>query len=50
VLASQAAIAIENARLFEHTQQTYYDTIRSLAQALEARDAYTKGHSDRVTS
>lgn len=49
VLASQAAIAIENARLFETTQQTYFETIRSLAQALEARDAYTKGHSERVT-
>lgn len=49
VLAGQAAIAIENARLFESTQQTYYETIRSLAQALEARDAYTKGHSERVT-
>ena len=49
VLAGQAAIAIENARLFENTQQTYYETISSLAQALEARDAYTKGHSERVT-
>ncbi len=49
VLASQAAIAIENARLFEKTQETYYETIRSLAQALEARDAYTRGHSERVT-
>jgi HD-GYP domain-containing protein (c-di-GMP phosphodiesterase class II) len=50
VLASQAAIAIENARLFESTQQTYYETIRSLAQALEARDSYTQGHSERVTA
>jgi putative nucleotidyltransferase with HDIG domain len=49
VLAGQAAIAIENARLFENTQQTYYETIRSLAQALEARDACTQGHSERVT-
>jgi HD-GYP domain-containing protein (c-di-GMP phosphodiesterase class II) len=49
-LAAQAAIAIENARLFEKTQQTYYETIKSLAQALEARDEYTRGHSDRVTS
>jgi HD-GYP domain-containing protein (c-di-GMP phosphodiesterase class II)/putative methionine-R-sulfoxide reductase with GAF domain len=48
-LASQAAIAIENARLFERTQRTYYETIRSLAEALEARDAYTRGHSERVT-
>jgi len=48
-LASQAAIAIENARLFEETQRTYYETIKGLAQALEARDSYTKGHSERVT-
>ncbi len=47
-LASQAAIAIENARLFEETQTTYYETLRSLAGALEARDAYTRGHSQRV--
>jgi HD-GYP domain-containing protein (c-di-GMP phosphodiesterase class II) len=49
-LASQAAIAIENARLFESTQRTYFETIRSLAYALEARDAYTQGHSERVTA
>ncbi len=49
-LASQAAIAIENARLYEKTQRTYFETIRSLAQALEARDAYTRGHSERVTA
>jgi len=49
-LASQAAIAIENARLFESTQRTYFETIRSLAYALEARDAYTRGHSERVTA
>ena len=47
-LASQAAIAIENARLFKNTQQIYYDTLRSLACALEARDDYTRGHSERV--
>ena len=47
-LAMQAAVAIENARLFEETQKTYYETLKSLATALEARDAYTQGHSERV--
>lgn len=47
-MASQAAIAIENARLFEDTQRTYYETLRSLTSALEARDSYTRGHSERV--
>ena len=47
-LASQAAIAIENARLFGDTQRVYYETLKSLAKALEARDDYTRGHSERV--
>jgi HD-GYP domain-containing protein (c-di-GMP phosphodiesterase class II) len=30
-------------------QRSYLNTIRSLAQALEAKDFYTRGHSERVT-
>jgi len=30
-------------------KQTYFETIRSLVNALEARDPYTRGHSERVT-
>ena len=47
-LATHAAIAIENATLFEDTQQSYYDTLKTLARAMEARDDYTRGHSERV--
>ena len=48
--ASQAAVAIRNAQMLERTQSTYYQTISSLANALEARDSYTRGHSERVTA
>ncbi len=47
-LASHAGIAIENARLYQNLITVYFDTIRSLANALEAKDAYTHGHSRRV--
>lgn len=47
-LASQAGIAIENAGLYNDLVQVYFDTIRSLAAALEAKDIYTHGHSRRV--
>ncbi len=48
--ATQAAVAIRNAQMLERTQSIYYQTISSLADALEARDSYTRGHSERVTN
>jgi response regulator RpfG family c-di-GMP phosphodiesterase len=49
VLASQAAISIENASLVDTLESTYLDTIQSLALLLEAKDRFTQGHSQRVT-
>ncbi len=48
-LANQASITIENAQLYAELQGHFADTIRALISAVEAKDAYTYGHSDRVT-
>jgi putative nucleotidyltransferase with HDIG domain len=47
--ANNTAVTIKNARLFETITRNYSDTIQSLALALEAKDKYTRGHSERVT-
>jgi len=55
-LATQAAIAIDNAELFENLQRSnmelalaYDTTLEGWARALELRDYETEGHSRRVT-
>jgi len=48
-LAGQAAMAIDNASLYSDLIQVHFETIQSLANALEAKDSYTHGHSRRVS-
>jgi GAF domain-containing protein len=47
-ISSQMAMAIVNAKLNADAQRTYLETITALALAVEARDVYSRGHSDRV--
>ncbi len=48
IIASRAAAAIENARLYEDLQATFQQTIQSLARTIDKMDRYTAGHSERV--
>ncbi len=48
IIASRAAAAIENARLYEDLQATFQQTIEGLASAIDKMDRYTAGHSQRV--
>ncbi len=48
ILANQAAVAIENIQLYKDMKGMYVGTIMTLAKAIDAKDPYTKGHSERV--
>jgi len=55
-LSYDVAMAIRNARLFKQLQdelnkreQLFINTTITLAAAIEAKDHYTRGHTDRVT-
>jgi HD-GYP domain-containing protein (c-di-GMP phosphodiesterase class II)/pSer/pThr/pTyr-binding forkhead associated (FHA) protein len=48
-LANQSATAIENSRLHEDLQKAYHESIVALMNTVEAKDAYTRGHSRRTS-
>ncbi len=50
MLVSKAAACIENSYLYDNLQRQYIETVESFAQALEAKDSYTHGHSRQVSS
>lgn len=50
ILGNHAAIAIENARLYTAVRESYYKTIKALVNAVEAKDSWTKDHSENVTN
>ncbi|MBN1485101.1 MAG: GAF domain-containing protein [Chloroflexia bacterium] len=49
-LAGQAAIAMERTRLYQQINELFTSAIAALAEAMEAKDPYTRGHTRRVTA
>ena len=49
-LASQAAIALENNKLYQDIQNLFEGFVRASVVAIESRDPTTFGHSERVAS
>jgi putative nucleotidyltransferase with HDIG domain len=47
-ICTSAATGLENARLYAELQATYLSTIKVLVSTIEAKDACTRGHTDRV--
>jgi len=48
-IAEQAGIIIRNANNYKELQGLYMNTISALTEAVDARDHYTKNHSEHVT-
>ena len=49
-LANMATKAIESAHLHAELRESYFATVRTLVNSLDARDDYTAAHSQRVAS
>ncbi len=49
ILAKQAALAIENVKLYESVKKDQLNIIRALASTVDAKDHYTLGHSQKVS-
>ncbi|MDO8886598.1 HD domain-containing phosphohydrolase [Candidatus Oleimmundimicrobium sp.] len=48
-LSGEVAVSIHNATLFNELEELYIETIKAFVEAIEAKDSYTRGHSENVT-
>ncbi len=47
-LSDIISVAISNARMLNYIEEAHFDAISSISEAIEARDAYTRKHGDRL--
>jgi HD-GYP domain-containing protein (c-di-GMP phosphodiesterase class II) len=47
-LGKQTAVALRNARAVASSRELYFDTLKALALALETKDPYSRGGTERV--
>ncbi len=48
IYVSQFSIALQNSFSYEEISKGYFETISSLSKAVDAKDHYTRGHSENV--
>lgn len=48
-MAEHCAMAIRNAGLYRDLEELFLSSIKALSDAIEMKDPYTRGHSERVT-
>lgn len=49
-IGNQAGVALKRAQLVRDLEDLFFSSIRSLVAAIDAKDRYTHGHSERVTT
>lgn len=50
MLGRQTAVALRNARAIEQSQALYFDTLKALVLAMETKDPYATGGTERIVS
>ena len=48
MVASLCSMAVDNATMIDKVRKDYFNSIKTLAEIIDANDSYTRGHCDKV--